>query len=103
MSAVPSPPLLKRLHPGVWLALPWCAFVIYAAAQVPAGRTWQATLATGVVIVASAATLTRLPLVGVAVLLAGSLVITVAVGNSRVALLQLAVADIALYLIAAAR
>src|SRR5258705_13204544 len=98
MSATPRPPLLKRVPPGVWMALIWCGLTAYAfvrpqngpqpipVAGVPSDPV-TSLLAMAVVLVLPAALLRRRPLPALALLLAGSLVETLTLHSRQVALL----------------
>jgi signal transduction histidine kinase len=102
MSVTPRPPLLKRLPPGVWMALSWCGVTVYAFAG---GRTGDPLLllATAVPLVSLAGLLRRRPLPALALLLAGSLAETMVLHSPQIALLQFLVVDIAVCFIAATR
>jgi signal transduction histidine kinase len=49
MDAVPRPPLLKRVPPGGWMAISWCAVIAYTWSAIvlkppPGGRLWHRQL-----------------------------------------------------------
>jgi signal transduction histidine kinase len=103
MDAAPRLPPLRRLPPAAWMALPWCAFVIYATAHgTGESRAWPAALATGLVVAVAAALLSRWALASIVLLLAGSAAVTITLASEPVALVQVLTVDIAVSLIAVA-
>ena len=122
MPATPRLPLLKRIPPGVWTALIWCAglaltmlmrFRLPGQEEADAYRTvllssakWEgwALLTLGTVMTLGGGVLMRRrPLSALALLLSGSIAGTSALSVGAIPLLQFLAVDLALYFIAAAR
>ncbi|MFI1394310.1 sensor histidine kinase [Streptomyces sp. NPDC020681] len=118
MSPLPRPPLLKRVPPGVWMVLVWCAVTAYTIVieELPGWSRWSflfdsqgnnpprwPQLAVAFVMVLCAALPRRRPLAALALLLAGTIVSAVALGVKDIPLLQFLAVDIALCFIAATR
>ena len=106
MSATPRPPLLKRVPPGIWMALIWGVFTAYVFVgrrNGPLPLPVVSLLATALVVGLSVPLLRRRPLLGLALLLVGSLAETLTMYAIEVVLLQFLVINIAVYFIAATR
>ncbi|MEV0224512.1 sensor histidine kinase [Streptomyces sp. NPDC050704] len=122
MPATPRVPLLKRIPPGVWTALGWCAglaitmlmrFRLPGQEEADAYRTallstakWEgwALLALGTAMtLAGSALLRRRPLWALALMLAGSISGTSALSVSAIPLPQFLAVNLTLYFIAASR
>ncbi|MCO5999355.1 sensor histidine kinase [Actinoallomurus rhizosphaericola] len=120
MSAVPPSPLLKRVPPGAWTALAWCAgtvFTFLIRMRLPGesmssaypgvlfhrwdGRTTLA-LATALTLIGSGL-LRRRPLAALILVLAGAVLGTVPLSVGAIPLPQFLSVDVALYFIAATR
>ncbi|MGP4042978.1 sensor histidine kinase [Streptomyces sp. 2A115] len=122
MPATPRHPLLKRIPPGVWTALAWCAglaitmlmrFRLPGQEEADAYRTallssakWEGwallTLGTALTL-AGSALLHRRSLWPLALMLAGSISGTSALSVGAIPLLQFLAVDLTLYFIAATR
>ncbi|MCT2588664.1 sensor histidine kinase [Streptomyces sp. N2-109] len=111
-------PLLKRVPPGVWMIAVWCAVTAYSLmvdawpgeprwAFVLDGTTLAAPrlpmLTVALVMVLCAGMPRRAPLPALALLLAGTVVSTVALSVKDIPLLQFLAVDIALCFLAATR
>ncbi|WP_289848876.1 sensor histidine kinase [Actinoallomurus spadix] len=118
MSAVPPSPLLRRVPPGAWAALAWCAgtaFTFLIRMRLPGesmnsaypgvlfhrwdGRTTLA-LATALTLVGSGL-LRRRPLTALVLVLAGAVLGTVPLSVDAIPVPQFLSVDVALYFIAA--
>jgi signal transduction histidine kinase len=88
MDAASRPPLIKRVPPGGWMTISWCAVLVYVVPLSPGGPLWHRVLHglqvivstlswTGLamcgVVVLSAVLLRRWPLPALALLLAGAI------------------------------
>ncbi|WP_328843946.1 sensor histidine kinase [Streptomyces sp. NBC_00258] len=122
MPATPRLPLLKRIPPGVWTAVIWCAglaltmlmrFRLPGQEEADAYRTvllssakWEGwtLLALGTALTLGGCVLMRRrPLWALALMLAGSIAATSALSVGAIQLLQFLAVDLTLYFIAAAR
>ncbi|MFJ6566045.1 sensor histidine kinase [Streptomyces sp. NPDC091292] len=123
MHVTPPLPLLKRVPPGVWTALAWCAATAYSFLTMvvlpgeavgglsPTRRGWggmpygnQLNLALGTALaLAGSCLLRRRPLTAVALLLTASVAGAMALNSSEINLLQILAADVALCFVAARR
>ncbi|MFE7528822.1 sensor histidine kinase [Kitasatospora sp. NPDC057542] len=114
MPSPPSPPLLRRVPPEVWVGLAWCVAAGYPAvrlggdaAQHPGAAAhggWAFTLADTVVAFAGAALMRRLPVLSVALLLVAAFTETDGwAGGAQVPPGALLAVDTALCLITATR
>ncbi|WP_369246467.1 sensor histidine kinase [Streptomyces sp. R41] len=120
MHVTPPLPLLKRVPPGAWVALTWCAsavFTFLARIRLPGEVTPDELAAAqfyrwdGLVILALATALalaggrllSRRPLGALAMLLAAAGFATMNLGVGAIQLTQFLAVDVALYFIAAAR
>ncbi|WP_441245151.1 sensor histidine kinase [Kitasatospora sp. McL0602] len=119
MHATPAVPHIKRVPPGVWTALTWCAATAYSFMMyIRLPGEWQPTIypvpvlagsTLGLVntVVATVLSLTgsyllrRRPLVAIGVLLAASVVETTALSVGAIPLLQFLAVDVALCFVAA--
>ncbi|MFD4415152.1 sensor histidine kinase [Streptomyces sp. NPDC058476] len=120
MHVTPPLPLLKRVPPGAWVALAWCAsavFTFLARIRLPGEETpdeyaavqfyrWDGlvilALATALA-VAGGLLLTRRPLKALAMQLAAAGLATMNLAAGAIPLAQFVAVDVALYFIAAAR
>ncbi|GAA4078358.1 sensor histidine kinase [Actinomadura miaoliensis] len=118
MDVPPPPPLLKRLPPGFWTALAWCAGLAYTGVaslrlpgEVPdpfphgflhldAGH-WRLMLAGTVATAAGSVLLRRAPLPSMLFLLAGSVFAGMALNSTEIAFPQFLAVDVALCVVAA--
>ncbi|MFE7527633.1 sensor histidine kinase [Kitasatospora sp. NPDC057542] len=111
MSATPTLPLLRRVSPGAWTALAWCASVAYPSVvlhvgtnHTPVHRDWVFIAATTVVAFTAAALLRQRPLLSIALLIAATLAVTDATrANAQLPLTALLAVDVALCLVTAAQ
>ncbi|WP_055613390.1 sensor histidine kinase [Streptomyces phaeochromogenes] len=122
MPATPRLPLLKRIPPGVWTAVIWCAglaltmlmrFRLPGQEEADAYRTallssakWEGwtLLALGTALTLAGCVLMRLrPLWALALMLSGSIAATSALSVGAIPLLQFLAVDLTLYFIAASR
>ncbi|MGA4838365.1 sensor histidine kinase [Streptomyces sp. G45] len=120
MSATPRPPVLKRLPPGAWTALAWCAgtaltFLIRirlpgeSAPSVLPGvllLRWDGLLALALataVTVRGGTLLPRRPLAALTLLLLGSVIGANPLSVAEIPLLQFLAVDVAVYFIASSR
>ncbi|WP_405541919.1 sensor histidine kinase [Streptomyces phaeochromogenes] len=122
MAATPRLPLLKRIPPGVWTAVIWCAglaltmlmrFRLPGQEEADAYRTallssakWEGwtLLALGTALtLAGCVLMRRLPLWALALMLSGSIAATSALSVGAIPLLQFLAVDLTLYFIAASR
>ncbi|GAA4236782.1 signal transduction histidine kinase [Streptosporangium album] len=120
MHVTPPLPLLKRVPPGVWTALAWCAglaFTFLMRVRLPG--EWQPTERAGLflhqwdglaflavataLVLAGSALLRRRPLPALALLLAASAIASLPLGVGEIPLAQFLAVDVALYFIAATR
>ncbi|MCP2350393.1 sensor histidine kinase [Nonomuraea roseoviolacea] len=117
---VTPPPLLKRVPPGAWAALAWCAGLAFTflmrirlpgewePALLPGALLYQVdgltflAVATGMTL-AACRLLTRRPLVALGLMLASSVIACVPLGVGEIPFAQYLAVDVALYVIAAAR
>jgi signal transduction histidine kinase len=119
MTAAPRAPLVKRVPPGVWMVLLWCAAIACTLStprlpglpligpRLQSGGSfssvcWQ-LIAPGAVMILSAVLLRRRPLAALAVLLAGSLAAAAVPSPVPVVFLPVVPVGIAVCVIAAAR
>ncbi|MCT9930795.1 sensor histidine kinase [Planotetraspora sp. A-T 1434] len=120
MHVAPPPPFLKRVPPGVWTTVTWCAGVAFTVlirvrlpgesmSAVPAGVLvfrWDGLtylgVATGLVL-AGSALLPRRPLRALTLFLAASVIETLPLGVGEIPLAQFLAVDVALYFIASTR
>ncbi|MFF2508665.1 sensor histidine kinase [Streptomyces sp. NPDC058067] len=110
-------PLLRRVPPGAWTALTWCAATVYACVVLvttpgegtvvpdhglmrPPGNWAYLAVATAFAL-AGSAVLRRFPLPAVGLLLLGSLCGAMALNSMEINFLQFLVVDVALCVIAA--
>ncbi|MET9404799.1 histidine kinase [Streptomyces sp. NPDC002935] len=120
MHVTPPIPPLKRVPPGAWVALAWCAstlFTFLARIRLPGEQTanelvaaqfyrWDGLLILAVscaLALAGGRLLTRRPLAAFTLLLAAAAFITINLAVGAIQLAQYLAVDIALYFIAAAR
>ncbi len=120
MHAMPLPPRLKRVPPGVWVALAWCAstaFTFLARIRLPGEETANEFAAVqfyrwdGLLILAIACALAllgsmwlhRRPLRALALLLTAAAFLTTNLAAGAIQLAQFLAVDLALYFIAAGR
>ncbi|MEI5103062.1 sensor histidine kinase [Streptomyces sp. PmtG] len=120
MSATPTPPLLKRLSPGAWTTLAWCAgtaltflirFRLPGESEPSVLRgvlflRWDGLLVLAVataVTVRGAALLARRPLAALTLLLLGSVLGANPLSVAEIPLQQFLAVDVALYFVAAAQ
>ncbi|WP_405572010.1 sensor histidine kinase [Streptomyces phaeochromogenes] len=122
MAATPRLPLLKRIPPGIWTAVIWCAglaltmlmrFRLPGQEEADAYRTallssakWEGwtLLALGTALtLAGCVLMRRRPLWALALMLSGSIAATSALSVGAIPLLQFLAVDLALYFIAASR
>jgi signal transduction histidine kinase len=120
MHVTPPLPLLKRVPPGAWVALTWCAtavFTFLARIRLPGEEASEYQVAVqffrwdGLVILALATALAlaggrllpRRPLTALALLLAAAGFATMNLAVGAIQLSQFLAVDVALYFIAAAR
>ena len=123
MDAAPGPPLLKRVPPGWWIALSWCAAVAYVFSSLvltppPGGPLWHRELlglaivrsnlswpglAMSGVVALSAILLRRWPLPALALLLAAAIAEAMAAAALQIASLLIPPASVAVGFIAATR
>ncbi|MGP8303974.1 sensor histidine kinase [Streptomyces inhibens] len=119
MHATPTLPLLKRVPPGVWTALAWCAATAYACVVLirlpgegaflpPHGLYWPPMNAMWLVMgtvmaMAGSLLLRRRALSAMAMLLAGSVAGAMALNSTEINFLQFLAVDVALCFIAATR
>ena len=80
MDAAPRPPLLKRVPPGWWMTISWCAVIAYVGGPTPGRPLWHHALLglpiliwAGVVVALSAVLLRRWPLLALSLLLAATI------------------------------
>ncbi|MFF2845635.1 sensor histidine kinase [Streptomyces sp. NPDC058001] len=123
MQVTPPLPLLKRVPPGVWTALAWCAATAYSFltmvvlpgenagglmlprqgwGHMPPGNQQSLAIAT-VLALAGSCLLRRRALTAIALLLTASVAGAMALNSSEINLLQILAADIALCFVAATR
>ncbi|MEV0148000.1 MULTISPECIES: histidine kinase [unclassified Nonomuraea] len=117
---VTTPPLLKRVPPGMWTALAWCAGMVFTfLARVRLPGEWLPAVRPGSLIyrwdgltflaVATALALCgggllgRRPLMALTLLLAAPVLACVPLGVGEIPLAQYLAVDVALYVIAATR
>jgi signal transduction histidine kinase len=120
MQATPPLPLLKRVPPGAWTVLAWCAgaaFTFLTRVRLPGEEEpavaagillyrWDGltTLAAATALVlAGSGLLRRRPLAALALLLAASALASFPLGVGEIPLAQFLAIDVALYFIAATR
>ncbi|MCX5603320.1 sensor histidine kinase [Streptomyces phaeochromogenes] len=122
MAATPRLPLLKRIPPGIWTAVIWCAglaltmlmrFRLPGQEEADAYRTallssakWEGwtLLALGTALtLAGCVLMRRRPLWALALMLSGSIAATSALSVGAIPLLQFLAVDLTLYFIAASR
>jgi signal transduction histidine kinase len=120
MHVTPPLPLLKRVPPGVWVALTWCAttaFTFLARIRLPGEETpdefaavqfyrWDGLMALGLataLALAGSRRLLRRPLRALALLLAAACCVTTNLAVGAIQLPQFLAVDVALYFISAAR
>ncbi|GAA2090935.1 sensor histidine kinase [Actinomadura alba] len=121
MSATPPPPLLKRLPPGTWTALAWCAAMAYSsvmgvrlpgeAQYIRPGRHvfdlesghWAFLAIAAVMALAGSVLLRRRPLPALALLLTGSVFMAMALNSTEIGFPEFLAVDVALFYIAATR
>ncbi|MEV8033031.1 sensor histidine kinase [Streptomyces sp. NPDC086182] len=120
MHVTPPLPPLKRVPPGAWVALAWCAstlFTFLARIRLPGEKVatelvaaqfyrWDGLLILAVacaLALAGSLLLTRRPLTAFALLLAAAALLTVNLAVGAIQLAQYLAVDVALYFIAAAR
>ncbi|WP_405149128.1 histidine kinase [Sphaerisporangium sp. NBC_01403] len=120
MHVTPPLPLLKRVPPGAWTALAWCAglaFTFLVRVRLPG--EWEPTVNSGpffyrwdglaflavatALVPAGSALLRHRPLPALALLLAASAIACVPLGVGEIPLAQFLAVDVALYFIAATR
>ncbi|MET7462746.1 histidine kinase [Nonomuraea sp. NPDC005501] len=117
---ITTPPLLKRVPPGVWTALAWCAGMVFTfLVRVRLPGEWSPAVSPGSLIyrwdglmflaVATALALSgggllgRRPLAALTLLLAAPVLACVPLGVGEIPLAQYLAVDVALYVIAATR
>jgi signal transduction histidine kinase len=123
MDAAPCPPLLKRVPPGGWMAVSWCAAVAYVFSSLvltppPGGPLWHREVlgltivrsnlgwpgvAMAGVVALSAILLSRWPLPALALLLGCAIAEAVAAAALQIASLLISPAAVAVGFIAATR
>jgi signal transduction histidine kinase len=121
MPAAPPLPLLKRVPPGAWTALTWCAAMAYSfvtSVRLPGEPTWRPEPGLGLdrvsaswmllaiatlMVLAGSGLLRRRPLPALLLLLAGSVIATMELNSTTIAFLQFLAVDVALCFIAATR
>jgi signal transduction histidine kinase len=123
MDAAPRPPLLKRVPPGGWMAIAWCAVIAYTWSPMlltppPGGPLWHrlllglqitvsnlswAGLAMCGVVALSAVLLRRWPLPALALVLACVIAEATAAAALQIAFLLIAPAGVAVGFLAATR
>jgi signal transduction histidine kinase len=121
MDETPRAPLVKRVPPGAWMALIWCAAIAYTLGPPPRGLQvlngprlvagggafssvgWPLLAIMGGVMVLSACLLRRRPLLALALLLTGSVAAAVAPDSAHIVFLPFLPVGIAVCFIAATR
>lgn len=121
MHTTPTLPLLRRVPPGAWTALAWCAATAYSfveSIRLPgeprpllfhrhgfhlAPTNWQTLEEAAVLTLVGSALLRRRPLPAFAVLLVGSIASAMALNGTEIGFLQFLAVDVALGFVAATR
>jgi hypothetical protein len=120
MSATPRLPLLKRVPPGVWTALTWCAGAaftflmrirlpgegqpaVYPGSALYRWVSWTSMAVATAMALAGSGLLRRRPLVALALMLVGSATAAIPLSVGEIPLPQFLAVDVALCCIAATR
>ncbi|GII51940.1 hypothetical protein Pth03_03290 [Planotetraspora thailandica] len=120
MQATPPLPLFKRVPPGAWTILTWCAGMVFTfltrtklpgewvPAEHPAAQFYRldgltALALSTVIVLVAGGLLSRRPLAGVALLIVAAIIATTTLGAGEIPLPQYLAVDIALYFIASTR
>ncbi|WP_283132718.1 sensor histidine kinase [Rhizohabitans arisaemae] len=107
MPVLPPLPLRKRVPPGVWTSLPWCAglvfmFVARGGLRGLHGNAWMYLAGTSALVLAGGILLRRRPLPALGLLLAAMFAgVPPGVAETPVAVAKLLTVDVGLYFVAA--